>query len=489
MGARWIRWTSPLPRTSYPEKRFVQILASAAVFIVVCLALVSFSPGQGAGYAPFHSASVGEPRRLHFLLPSDKSDARICKAMFSALVNGYPSPILLNWGLEESSLEMNGYDMKAGKIWGVLQYLRALPRSADDDLVLMSDAYDVWFQLPPDILLARYDAANARANARIAREHGEVAVAAHNLAQTIIFGAEKFCWPRNHTDPACYAVPMSTLRPDAYGPHTDSAEVKTQRPRFLNSGLIAGPVSDMRALYERVHELWTAEAPVTHSDDEKANDGDQNIFAEVYGRQEYARQRIRGTNDWVFNFGESHANSTLAHPSPDDRSWEFHIGLDLDGNMFQALNEAHMDLSFVTHADSAQLAKFDRKHGTDTIYGPTDASFPFPADLELLERKPFDALVGEDTETSALRRKGWADVPLATNFHARTIPVALHHNGYNRLLKPWWREVWWTVFGAGSRLLRDMRNQRTQLGAWTVKGVFLSWDELCEGFDRDVFPP
>ncbi|KZZ95455.1 hypothetical protein AAL_04686 [Moelleriella libera RCEF 2490] len=101
----------------------------------------------------------GSPKpRFHFLLPANKANPQLCRTITSALVNGYPAPVLINWGLDVGDDKMNGYDMTTGKNWGVLQYLRRLPREADDELVLMVDAHDTMLQLPFDVAVQRYRA-------------------------------------------------------------------------------------------------------------------------------------------------------------------------------------------------------------------------------------------------------------------------------------------------------------------------------------------
>lgn len=152
---------------------------------------------------------------------------------------------------------MNGYDMITGKNWGILKYLRALPAEADHDLMLMVDAHDVIFQLPLDVLLHRYATIQRETASQLLTQHGPDQVRKYGLAKTIFMGAEKFCWPLDHKHPACWAVPTSPLRADAYGAKTDK-ETDSNRPRFLNSGTIIGPIGDLRKLYERAHMLWTA---------------------------------------------------------------------------------------------------------------------------------------------------------------------------------------------------------------------------------------
>lgn len=94
------------------------------------------------------------------------------------------------------------------KIEKTLQWLEDQPEYHDDQLVLLVDAYggfnyfseggdvdshmdgDVWFQLPMDVLLQRYNAVTERANKDLMTRMGE-AYEAEEVRQTILFGASK----------------------------------------------------------------------------------------------------------------------------------------------------------------------------------------------------------------------------------------------------------------------------------------------------------
>ncbi|CRK32666.1 hypothetical protein BN1708_019063, partial [Verticillium longisporum] len=96
--------------------------------------------------------------------------------LLSTVANGYPAPLIINWGRDFH--KQGGWfgGSHLGKIDGTLDALEALAsdeeappaeRLRPDDLVLIVDAYDVWFQLPPRVLIERFLAQNAAADARI----------------------------------------------------------------------------------------------------------------------------------------------------------------------------------------------------------------------------------------------------------------------------------------------------------------------------------
>ncbi|KAK2608920.1 hypothetical protein QQS21_002496 [Conoideocrella luteorostrata] len=404
-------------------------------------------------------------QRVHLLIPGNKANSRICRTITSSIINNFPPPTIINWGQNEGNASMNGYDMITGKNWGVLKYLRSLPPKADNDLVIMVDAHDVVFQLPLSVALQRYVAIRDSASARTISQHGPEEVFRHGLQQTIIMGAEKYCWPLDHRHPACFAVPTSPLREDAYGNKTDKL-LFTNRPRWLNSGTIMGPVGDLRKLYEWAHLLWMAyDTP----------GGDQDYFSNIYGRQELSRQRLRGGKDWVFGFGEHFEEKDLIWPHMETKHTDYHLGVDLTSTLFQALNAALDDLSSVVHSNNTDMLEKDHSHGTASIY---NAPFPFPEDLlKLPVPKGRQANYGVDATT-------WRDVRLFSNFHARSIPVILHYNGDKSRVDSWWQRQWWTGMG---RELMQMKMGHAGFPIMTDANVTLQWADMCEEFSDQIF--
>ncbi|KAK2592077.1 hypothetical protein QQS21_010213 [Conoideocrella luteorostrata] len=401
--------------------------------------------------------------RVHLLIPANRADYRLCRTLASTLVNRYPSPTLINWEQQPGDASMNGYDMTTGKNWGVLQFLRSLPSEADQDLVIMVDAYDVIFQLPLDVVLQRYEAINKQATDRLIRQHGEEQVLRYGLNQTIIMGAEKYCWPLNHKHPACWAVPASPLPPDVYGSRTDRGNGEKSRPRWLNSGTIMGPVGDLRKLYEHAHMLWTAY---------DTDGGDQDYFSNIYGRQELSRQQLRGSKEWIFGFGKTYKEKSLIWPHMETQHVDYHLGVDLSSSLFQMMNGAIGDVSSVVHSASAEVEAKDRQHRTAGVYG---APFPFPDDL-LQSRIPNGGQINGQPDIT------WRDVSLFTNFYARCIPAVLHYNGdVKSSVDKSWRAQWWQ--GRGREMVR-LRTSEPRFRINTDANRTLQWNEICGTFEN-----
>lgn len=145
---------------------------------------------------PSHNASHTPRSNLHLLIPASNPDPNLCKAIVSANVLGYPNPAIINWQQKFDDPALVDGGSHLAKINGTAQYLYGFDESHDDDLVLMMDGYDAWIQLRPQTLVDRFFEINRRANERIASSMGGAERAGQlNVSQTIVFGAQKRCWP------------------------------------------------------------------------------------------------------------------------------------------------------------------------------------------------------------------------------------------------------------------------------------------------------
>jgi hypothetical protein len=150
--------------------------------------------------------------RLHLLVPATSSNADFCKLLLSAQILGWPSPILINWAHPE---EKDPYKQHIAKVQGILDYLYTIEPAGQnatyqEDLVLIIDGYDVWFQLRQDVLIRRYYDIIRRADERTIKDYGEELFREKDMRQTIVFGPDKICWPIDYSRPACWAVPQTS---------------------------------------------------------------------------------------------------------------------------------------------------------------------------------------------------------------------------------------------------------------------------------------
>ena len=137
----------------------------------------------------------------------------------------------------------------------------------EDDLVLMLNAHDVWLQLPPEVLVRRYFAANQRKNDALALTHAHLC-GVDLPRQTIIAFAQKRCYAPQSTmtNLHCGELPESTLPADVFGLWTYSTffDYHHARPQYLNSGSFMGSAGDLRKYFRRVKdrmEEYLAQSP------------------------------------------------------------------------------------------------------------------------------------------------------------------------------------------------------------------------------------
>ncbi|KAL8882605.1 MAG: hypothetical protein Q9192_007557, partial [Flavoplaca navasiana] len=441
---------------------------------------------------------------FHLLVPASESNPNLCKTLLSTFALAYPSPTLINHG---KKFEGDGWDKgsHAGKIRGVYDYLNDKKKVKDDDMVLVIDGYDVWFQLPPVIMIKRYQQLINEANNRLRRRYGTELKHTDSGAgsemgpkytQTVVFGADKLCWPNGSSDPACAAIPYSTLPKDAYGPLTDiDPRGFHNRPRYLNSGTVMGPVKDLRAIYQVAVEKVEK--------DHRGTLGDQFVFAEIFGEQEYQRETQRlssqGTGgrwyEWLSNaLGASDsplaANQTINNMTviPGHR-YEFGIGLDYTSEMFQTMTHSADDIKFLTFNDSSSFPEIMEQY-------PNVKAFPAipPMDIQYAHGPLWYSSPGNrsaDLQDGILlphsdklddlpERLDWFEVPLATNLYAGTVPCLLHINGDKSPLDDWWSSMWYHPYGR-ALVRRFIRSTQTRQAARAAAAGGQTWWDMRGG--------
>ena len=372
--------------------------------------------------------------RFVIVLPTDGSSPDLCKVVTSALAMGYPMPVVVNWGANVHST--NGGSHLA-KVKGTLAYLDELSntgaseedRLSDNDLVLIVDPYDIWFQLPPEVLLHRYHEANAWANDRLAKQWPDNA-GEMPMKQTIIVSSQKRCYPPPETgfEPHCDAVPDSPLPIDTYGPNTDGDPAVNPggyhdiRPKFVNSGTIMGPVSDVRRYFRRVlakmdEMIATYEVPIS---------SDQGIFSEVFGEQEVYRQWRRKTQS-------KSAEDPPAAVQLMDHGYEYHVGLDYYQNLAMTTAFAEDDGTFVVFENHTAIDAHSQALGIS----PTRLN-GLPEDIKDVHHPLDNKLI-----THKFPSLAWANFSLYADFFTTSVPVILHHNGGAKERRVrWWDRTW-----------------------------------------------
>ncbi|KAG8531723.1 uncharacterized protein KY384_003355 [Bacidia gigantensis] len=462
----------------------------------------------------FHQSTISpKPHQgplRHLLIPASQPDPNLCKTILSSTLLHYPIPTIINWGQTFNNQSLANGGSHIAKLQGLYSHLAALGPDKDDELVLVVDGYDVWFQLDAQLLVERYHAVNARADARLTQEIGAENMRNLSAQQSVVFSSQKRCWPGSPADTQCYAVPPSPLPTDLYGADTDQdiddgSErylYARYRPRYLNSGVVMGNVGAMRSMFERavaVQREGEKEGEIVESD--------QGVFSLIWGMQEFQRRVIGeqwemekeeeglgGWREWKGRFvGKEGVESEMmgaptgvlgkhpTHKKPrlwDDMNYEFGIGLDYWSELGQATVFANHDMEWVRFADKERLQEsWERKNvsnpGGEELADDIKARLrPFAILNEGVglvnyteeqskeggRKEPGGGKVwiagGKKMKEVTPQTAGWDDVKLFTNLWTGVTPVMIHHNAHHGGLKQNRESMWGAIwFQRSARVL------------------------------------
>ncbi|KAH0362797.1 hypothetical protein KCU65_g7787, partial [Aureobasidium melanogenum] len=294
---------------------------------------------------------------------------------------------------------------------------------------------------------------NRRADERVRKELGSSVVKAHNIHQQIVFSCQKRCWPWSKEDPACYAVPESSLPRDIYGPQTDTDIGDEKNPyikyrqRFLNSGVAMGTVGAMRKLFTEA---------LTRAEQDPNFGSDQKIFTQLFGPDER-----------LGRYKKEHLDAVRG------KDVEFGLGMDYESSIGLATVFAEDDTEWLTASNQEQLEQANSR--------------PLP------------------------REQSWSDVSLFTNVWTGITPAVIHHNahrdGMKSLREEWWNRTWYQEHA------RTLYNSHiiAPLGPLAISGgkqwwspedwkggagvdpqgvtneTWVRYEEMCDGTEDEVF--
>lgn len=367
-------------------------------------------------------------RRFALVIPATSPSPDLCKTIVTALALGYPSPIIINWGVDYHAITKWEGGQNLPKIPGFVKYLDAAmhpeahpdEKLEEDDIVLMVDAYDVWFQLPADILLRRYHEINKRANIRLQQQWDRDEPVP--MRQTIIAASGKNCHPQPNSgsNMHCERLPDSPLRADLYGPDTekDPTKHRDHRPKYINGGVYIGPAGDMRRLFRRAAQKMDAGlSQGVHLFSE------QGIPGEVLGEQEVWRQWRRAKKEVIH---DNDAKSLM------DRDFEYHFGLDYN-----------QELSIQTYWTDTDHGLFDGAfvllNNQSVIDAYSEALGISPVRLKGV---PEDIKSARNPLADVIESPNWGEMELYADFFTESVPAIVHHNGFKERRTSWWDKPW-----------------------------------------------
>jgi len=452
-------------------------------------------------------------------MPATERNAHLCKAVTSAMILNYPPPTLIGYGKEFHGTE---YDAMAARVKGIYHYLTNSKHLKDNDLVLIVDGFDVLFQLPPEVTIRRFHELLKENNERLRRKYGMVMVATQDgkkrelvqkYSQRVLFAASKVCFPNPPDDVGCVTVPKSTLAPDIYGPKTDShPDGHLNRPRWIHSGGVIGQVGDLKLIYAQVVEA------IGHR---RHKHGDQLALGHIYGKQEYVRELERrrthsGWTEWLrekIGISEASNLTGINIPLEPGRRYEYGIGVDYESRLFFNMLHSKDDVEWLRYSNVTKVSRVQQEHGV-----PRERRLTLPKDIQQHAQNPF--IVPKMAEGDVIKPPfnasidalpdpkncSWNDLPLMTNIHSTSVPVMIHLNGDKALRQPWWSNMWYHPW-ARALLRKYMRAPRSRIvsqssllggydwwdmrggqgGVWTDNEEWLEWEELCSGFEGEIF--
>ncbi|KAK7753329.1 hypothetical protein SLS62_004619 [Diatrype stigma] len=386
--------------SSWPRNKVIKV--GALVFAVFVFLVLVFRP------SPRQISSLiydQEARSAYFylVLPAAKGNADFCKTVFSAAALDYPTPRILNWDTSVHSKNVRRGNHGLSKIRAIHDLLQELGDHTDNDLMMIADGYETWFQLRPSVVIERYYSINERANKRLAKKFGS----SSNITQRIVFAAQKRCTHEDPARPECSAVPESELPKHIYGSKTDQDEGNGfgfNRERYLNSGTIVGHVGDLRKLFKDAAEYAKGKDSPFKTD--------ADVLARLFGEQEAHRKeehqrRAARRSLW---------KRWLANDPRDDKptSTDYGIGLDYFGEISQPAEFASGDAAWVLHNSTEKFQQMARRAGVPIEIPPEVAHSTPP-----YWTPDYTGFVQAPVEYD------WSQVPLFTNLWTGVAPAAI----------------------------------------------------------------
>jgi hypothetical protein len=267
----------------------------------------------------------------------------------------YPPPTTVQlYGEQESDVQRERDTLN-----GTLHYLNNEKLVKDQDLVLIVDGEQSWFQLPSDVIVAQYKRLLADANIRLRKRYGMNKDGLQKFNQTVVFGAEKVC---ENDDMACKYVPPSVL-PDNLYVEERGRRLMDEPAKFLHAKMIMGPANDLRTLYRAALDKF--------EDESSQSQTVQSVFTALFGEQQLYRDTIEIEQKptsakfkamLVGRDTRLEAERRLARANVqlrNDTQHEFSMGLDYTHTLFQPLSYSTEDeLVPLPHDNSTDLSQY-----------------------------------------------------------------------------------------------------------------------------------
>ncbi|EEH34450.2 hypothetical protein PAAG_05499 [Paracoccidioides lutzii Pb01] len=456
---------------------------------------------------------------FYLIIRGSWNDTRICRTLFTSMILNYPPPTAV-YPDDSTPKEGQAEQSELDTALVMYNYLTKSNHMKDDDILLIVDN-DIWFQLPPEVMLQRFHEMLKKSNEHLRQRYGSVLrnigkeadisvlTSTQKYSQRIIFAADKIRRPDYAYGVSGLAVLNSTLAPDIHGPETDSGKNTIQsRSRWLNAGSLIGLVGDVKLLYKRAAEINSKN--VTPVDE-------QTVLSQIFKEQEYVRELDRSISlpNWYTKLGRLlgilprvNISNIFVNTDP-GRRFEYSIGLDYKSNLFFTASHAESDLEWLTYNNISRLNSpklTQRVPNKAPLYLPKDISRytnPFnPPDPLIKELMPpynetVDYLPDPQNTT-------WHAIPLATNVLSASIPTLLCTNPDNTTmtsdtLHAWWDNMWYHPYSRRAAAAQEAEKalfgwpgatwnvRGGKGGLWTEDNLWMDWSRTCKGVEEQVF--
>lgn len=420
-------------------------------------------------------------------MPAEKDSDAFCKTTLSAMILNYPPPTIVNLKRRFD----NDDERERQTLAETLHFLDDDKYVQDEDLVLIVDAENSWFQLPSDVIIQQYAKVLEDGNARLLKQYGRDQDGHQKVNQTIVFGANKICVGE---DPACKYAPESFLPPHLYG-QEDGFDIADRPARYLNSKMLMGPAKDLKELYKAGLEKLDL------GNDQKETI--QSVFATIFSEQQLRRDAVakeaalKATLEKVKDFfagKQAKANPRLKKMAASGAvlRYEFSMGLDYTHTLFQPSVYCNEDeLLPLLHDNSTDLSEYDQRNArSEHLELPPSldqSNGPFWR-LDLAKHNPspnpktayIDKLAIDATLDDLPKRSTpWTNVPLLQNTYTGSIPaifLADSSTTTHATANITFNQLWFSPFRRA--LLRNyIRTPQSPLGYHdSLVGGDRSWD-------------
>ncbi len=408
--------------------------------------------------------------RLHLLVDGRYNDPGLCRTLLTAVVQGYPPPVLV--GYREGIAELMD---DVGLYRAMLRVLSDYRQRIGREDVVMWLREGQWVQLPAEVTVRRYLQQKGVINRRLAQKHPDA-----NIRQHILLPASKTCFYKqcNNTDPGNF--PVSTLPPDIYGPMENKAtEARYTRPHLILPGAFLGDARDVSSLLQA--SLETAGIDTKHF-------GGEASINRLFTQQEQARRehlrppqtKLTELVSSIFNLVDKLTNfkhpSSLSQNTVNSTAFnlttsELGLHLDYESRIFQPIDPSTTinDIRFLTFSRNHSLVLSNPPSKTASYLYLSPLSLPpeLPTNSSPLSHininpspplgTPFYPPLFPDSQElfnnlSKLKKTVlWSTVSLATNIVVPrgSIPSVLDMRECDdtpEMVNEWWERLWFRPY-------------------------------------------